>query len=70
LSQGKSDEIPELVYIYQTDVTPFSEEVLNDYVTHPNPTPTLPPNRNSSQINKKYPKQNNFRNWSNDTSVW
>ena len=29
------------------------EEVLNGYVTNPNPTPTLTPNHNPNQINKK-----------------
>jgi hypothetical protein len=42
------------------------EEVLNGYVTNPNPTPTLTPNRNlnsnPNQINKKNPERNNFRN--------
>jgi hypothetical protein len=44
------------------------EEVLNGYVTNPNPTPTLTPNRNRNpnsnpnQINKKIQKRNNFKN--------
>jgi hypothetical protein len=35
------------------------EEVLNGYVTNPNPTPTLPPNRNPNpnQINEKIQKE-------------
>jgi hypothetical protein len=35
------------------------EEVLNGYVTNPNPTPTLTPNpnRNPNQINKKIQKE-------------
>jgi hypothetical protein len=37
------------------------EEVLNGYVTNPNPTPTLTPNPNrnpnSNQINKKIQKE-------------
>jgi hypothetical protein len=31
--------------------------VLNAYVTNPNPTPTLTPNRNPNQINKKIQKE-------------
>ena len=54
-----------LVSIYQTDVTSFSkmEEVLNGYVTNPNPTPTLTPNRNSNpnQINKKIQKETTLK---------
>ena len=53
------------------------EEMLNGYVTNPNPTPTLTPNpnrnpnSNPNAINKKNPKGNNFRNWSNDVpAVW
>ena len=52
-----------LVSIYQTDLTSFSkmEEVLNGYVTNPNPSPTLTPNRNPNsnpnQINKKIQKE-------------
>jgi hypothetical protein len=46
-------------------VTSFSEdgEVLNDYVTNPNPTPSLTPNRNPNsnpnpnQINEKIQKE-------------
>jgi hypothetical protein len=44
------------------------EEMLNGYVTNPNPTPTLTPNpnrnpnSNPNAINKKNPKGNNFRN--------
>jgi hypothetical protein len=39
-----------LVSICEIDVTSFSEdgEVLNCYVTNPNPTPTLTPNPNHS----------------------
>jgi hypothetical protein len=35
------------------------EEVLNDYVTNPNPTPSLTPNpnRNPNQINEKIQKE-------------
>jgi hypothetical protein len=35
------------------------EEVLNGYVTNPNPTPTLTPNHNpnSNQINEKIQKE-------------
>jgi hypothetical protein len=43
------------------------------YVTNPNLTRTLTPNRNPNpnQINNKHPKRNHFRNWSNDVmSVW
>jgi hypothetical protein len=54
------------------------EEVLNGYVTNPNPTPTLTPNpnlnpnSNPNQINTKIQKEtHNFRNWSNYVmSVW
>ena len=58
-----------LVSIYQTDVTSFSEmeEVLNGYVTNPNPTPTLTPNpnrnpnSNPNQINKKIQKETTLK---------
>jgi hypothetical protein len=42
-------------------VTSFSklEEVLNGYVTNPNPTPTLAPNPN--QINKKIQKETTLK---------
>ena len=58
-----------LVFIYQTDVTSFSkmEEVLNGYVTNPNPTPTLTPNpnrnpnSNPNQINKKIQKETTLK---------
>jgi hypothetical protein len=36
------------VSIYQTDVTSFSEDELNGYVTTPTPTPTPNPNPNQS----------------------
>jgi hypothetical protein len=40
-------------------------EVLNGYVTNPNPTPTLTPNRNPNsnpnRINKKIQKKTDFR---------
>jgi hypothetical protein len=36
------------------------EEVLNGYVA--NPTPTLTPNRNPNQINKKIQKETTLRN--------
>ena len=42
-------------------MTSFSEEVLNGYVTNPNPTLTPNPNRNlnsnPNQINKKIQKE-------------
>jgi hypothetical protein len=44
-------------------MTSFSEEVLNGYVTNPNPTPTLTPNpnrnpnSNPNQISKKTRKE-------------
>ena len=58
-----------LVSIYQTDVTSFSkmEEVLNGYVTNPNPTPTLTPNpnrnpnSNPNQINEKIQKETTLK---------
>jgi hypothetical protein len=37
------------------------EEVLNAYVTNPNPTPNRR-NSNPNQINKKNPERNDFRN--------
>ena len=39
------------------------EEVLNGYVTNPNPTPTLNPNRNPNpnQINKKIQKETTLK---------
>jgi hypothetical protein len=41
------------------------EEVLNGYVTNPNPTPTLTPNPNrnpnSNQINKKIQKETTLK---------
>jgi hypothetical protein len=39
------------------------EEVLNGYVTNPNPTPTLTPNRNPNpnQINKKIQKETTLK---------
>ena len=56
-----------LVSICEIDVTSFSkmEEVLNGYVTNPNPTPTLTPNRNPNsnpnQINKKIQKETTLK---------
>jgi hypothetical protein len=43
------------------------KEVLNGYVTNPNPTPTLTATltRTLTKLIKN-PKRNNFRNWSND----
>jgi hypothetical protein len=38
------------------------EEVLNGYVTNPNPTPTLTTNPNSNRINKKIQKETNLQN--------
>jgi hypothetical protein len=41
------------------------EEVLNGYVTNPNPTPTLTPNLNNSnpnRINKKIQKETTLQN--------
>ena len=39
------------------------EEVLNGYVTNPNPTPTLTPNHNPNpnQINKKIQKETTLK---------
>ena len=58
-----------LVSICEIDVTSFSkmEEVLNGYVTKPNPTPTLTPNpnrnpnSNPNQINKKNQKETTLK---------
>ena len=62
-----------LVSIYQTDVTSFSkmEEVLNGYVTNPNPTPNPNrnpnsnpnpnPNPNPNQINKKIQRETTLK---------
>jgi hypothetical protein len=38
------------------------EEVLNGYVTNPNPTPTLTPNSNPNRINNKNPKRKILEN--------
>jgi hypothetical protein len=52
-----------LFSIQQTDLTHKIEEVLNDFVTNPNPTPTLTPNSNPNRINKKIQKETTLQNW-------
>jgi hypothetical protein len=37
------------------------EGVLNGYVTNPNPSPTLTPNRNPNQINEKIQKETTLK---------
>jgi hypothetical protein len=56
-----------LVSICEIDVTSFSEDgrVLNGYVTNPNPSLTLTPNRNPNsnpnQINEKIQKETTLK---------